>query len=95
MANDDSATPTALVGKKVAPILQVPTMNNLVMAESLDIVAKIDSDTSFGPIGMFKPMSDRKDIKEWRSKVADTTRIFQRPRYMMTILPEFIQVSVY
>lgn len=36
-------------------------------------------------------MSSRKDISAWQSKVADTMRIFQRPRYMKTVLPEFQQ----
>ena len=47
MANDDIATPTALVGKKVAPIFQMVT-DNMSMGESLDIIAKVDSDPRFG-----------------------------------------------
>jgi glutaredoxin 2 len=92
MANDDVVTPTALVGKKVAPILEVPS-TKLVMPESFDIVGKIDSDPMFGPTGMFKPMGGRKDIKDWQEKVTDISRTFQRPRYMMSVLPEFMQVD--
>ena len=91
LANDDIPTPTALVGKKVAPIFQV--LNEYVMPESLDIIAKVDSDPRFGTPGLFKPMSGREDIKAWQAKVAETNRILQRPRYMMTILPEFQQVD--
>lgn len=35
MANDDIATPTALIGKKIAPILEIPTLNEI-MSESMD-----------------------------------------------------------
>lgn len=45
LANDDIATPTALVGKKVAPIFQA---GELVMGESLDIIAKVDTDPKYG-----------------------------------------------
>lgn len=43
MANDDKDTPMNLVGKKVAPILELRD-ENFVMMESMDIVEKIDSD---------------------------------------------------
>jgi glutaredoxin 2 len=52
LANDDVATPTALIGKKIAPIFQMP--GEFVMPESLDIIAKVDSDPRFGSPGMFK-----------------------------------------
>jgi glutaredoxin 2 len=35
MANDDIDTPTKLIGKKIAPILEIPTKNE-VMGESMD-----------------------------------------------------------
>jgi glutaredoxin 2 len=38
-------------------------------------------------------MSGRADIKAWQKKVADNNRLLQRPRYMMTILPEFMQAD--
>ena len=41
-ANDDVATPTALLGKKIAPILE---MNGDVMGESLDIIQARVPDT--------------------------------------------------
>jgi len=94
LANDDTPTPTALIGKKAVPIFELPGSDGqpgVVMPESLDIIRYIDSDDKYGPTGYFKPMSDRKDIKEWQSKVADVMRIFQRPRYMQSFLPEFQQ----
>eukprot|EP01041_Mallomonas_annulata_P013267 gene13267-28095_t len=90
LANDDVPTPTALVGKKIAPIFESVT-DGFAMPESLDIIAKVDSDPKYGPIGHFKPLSGRADIKNWQSASAETNRILQRPRYMMTILPEFMQ----
>ena len=61
------------------------------MPESLDIIAKIDSDPSYGPTSLFKPMSGRKDIKDWQAKAKEVNSALQRPRYMMSILPEFQQ----
>ena len=49
LANDDIDTPTALVGKKVAPIYE---NEEGAMGESLDIIEKIDSDPKFGPTGI-------------------------------------------
>jgi len=88
MANDDVETPTALVGKKIAPILEIPYLNE-VMRESMDIVQRIDTDASMGP-AVLRPASDRSDIKAWQKKHAETFRGLQRPRYVMTgLLPEF------
>jgi glutaredoxin 2 len=88
LANDDIATPTSLVGKKIAPIFSMAGSIEP-MLESLDIIAKIDSDPAFGPVGFFKPTSGRVDIKAWMKTVADANRVLQRPRYMLTMLPEF------
>jgi len=88
LANDDVVTPTGLVGKKIAPILELRD-KNFAMPESLDIIAKIDGDIAYGPVNLFKPMSGRLDIKNWQSAIADTNRSLQRPRYMRTVLPEF------
>ncbi|KAJ1483131.1 hypothetical protein T484DRAFT_2613304 [Baffinella frigidus] len=48
MMNDDKETPTALVGKKIAPILQIEFLKE-VMGESMDIVKRIDEDAGMGP----------------------------------------------
>jgi hypothetical protein len=76
------------VGKKIAPIFSMAGSIEP-MLESLDIIAKIDSDPAFGPVGFFKPTSGRVDIKAWMKTVADANRVLQRPRYMLTMLPEF------
>lgn len=88
LANDDIPTPTALVGKKVVPIFERPGSIKP-QAESMDIVKMIDSDPVFGKTDVFKPFSGRTDLKEWQNKIAGANRLHQRPRYMMTYLPEF------
>lgn len=86
MANDDVPTPTNLVGKKIAPIFED---QGEAMLESLDIIAKVDSENRYGSPGAFKPASDRTDIKEWQKKVKATNSLHQRSRYMMVPMPEF------
>lgn len=90
LANDDIDTPTELVGKKIAPIYENKG-EDLVMMESLDIIAKVDEDPKYGPVGHFKPMSSRTDIKAWQKSVQTTMRMLTRPRYMMVVMPEFAQ----
>jgi GrxB family glutaredoxin len=89
LANDDVNTPTSLVGKKIAPIFTNP--EGISMPESLDIIAKVDSDPKYGPTNFFRPLSGRSDLKKWQASVADANRILQRPRYMRVPLPEFHQ----
>ena len=45
MANDDVATPTKLLGKKIAPIYE-QTDENFIMGESLDIIKKSERHVS-------------------------------------------------
>jgi glutaredoxin 2 len=59
------------------------------MPESLDIVAKIDSDPKFGPTNFIKPFSGRKDLEAWQKTVKKANSLFQRSRYMKVYLPEF------
>ncbi|KAL7493594.1 hypothetical protein ACHAWT_002539 [Skeletonema menzelii] len=93
LANDDIDTPTALVGKKIAPIFELPE-DKFVMGESLDIIAKIDTDERFGPTNQILPASGRKDIKAWQKSVQTLLRTLQRPRYVATgLLPEFQQLD--
>mmetsp|Transcript_44185 Transcript_44185/g.106467 ORF Transcript_44185/g.106467 Transcript_44185/m.106467 type:complete len:296 (-) Transcript_44185:220-1107(-) len=93
LANDDVPTPTALVGKKIAPIFNFPE-DDIIMAESMDIIKLVDSDPRFGPTGVLKPASGRTDLKEWQKSVQSTLRTLQRPRYVATgLLPEFAQLD--
>ena len=64
------------------------------MMESLDIIAKIDSDERFGIPNQILPASGRKDIKAWQKSVQVLLRTLQRPRYVATgLLPEFQQLD--
>ena len=88
MANDDITTPTSLVGKKIAPIFE-DKPNSVCMAESMDIVKLVDGDARYGTVNTIKPATDREDIKAWMKKVKARNSMMQRPRYMMSYLPEF------
>lgn len=93
LANDDIATPTNLVGKKISPILEWK-LADVCMAESMDQVNLIDSDERMGPTGVIKPATGRKDIKAWQSSVRDLLRGLHRPRYVATgLMPEFQQLD--
>lgn len=84
LANDDVVSPTALVGKKIAPIMRFPreketSTNNegnedyeedLIMMESMEIIEYIESDERFGPTNILRPASGRTDLKEWQKKCA-------------------------
>lgn len=82
LENDDVETPTALVGKKIAPIW---VDSDGAMAESLDIIAKVDTGRKIAPA------SGRKDIKAWQKSVQTLMRKLQRPRYVKMMLPEFMK----
>jgi len=84
MGNDDVETPTEMVGKKIAPIWKDADGP---MMESLDIIAKLDTENKLAPA------SGRTDIKAWQKSVQTLMRKLQRPRYVMVPLPEFMQKS--
>jgi len=90
MANDDIKTPTGLIGKKIAPIFEIPD-EQLIMGESMDIIKKVDAEEKYGPTGFFAAKTDRKDISAWQKSVKDLLRLLHRPRYMAASLPEFQQ----
>ncbi len=83
------------MGKKVVPIFefQSSTGEKLVMPESLDIISKVDSDPTFGPVGLFKPLSKRSDWVAWQSKHAELMRELLRSRYLESVLPEFYSLD--
>jgi len=82
LENDDVETPTALVGKKISPIW---VDDDGPMPESLDIIAKVDTEKRIAPA------SDRTDLKAWQKSVQAVNRKLQRPRYVMVPLPEFMK----
>mmetsp|Transcript_84274 Transcript_84274/g.251150 ORF Transcript_84274/g.251150 Transcript_84274/m.251150 type:complete len:225 (+) Transcript_84274:3-677(+) len=86
MPNDDVQTPTSLVGKKIAPILEMP--GEAPMPESIDIIKRIDEDPEWGP-PMLQPATGREDLKAWTKRVSGTMRLLVRPRYPRGYFPEF------
>lgn len=89
--NDDVATPTAMVGKKVVPIFAPNggAVEGPFVRESLDIVSAVDSDAKYGPTGTFKAASGRTDISGWFSSNVEQIRRLTRPRVVDAYLPEF------
>lgn len=89
--NDDVATPTALVGKKVVPILEMLDTDGkpVVMPESMDIVRRVDEDSRWGA-PLLQPATNREDIKAFFESIADLSRRCTRPRFALSsVLPEF------
>eukprot|EP00531_Pseudo-nitzschia_arenysensis_P019492 CAMPEP_0116143878 /NCGR_PEP_ID=MMETSP0329-20121206/15684_1 /TAXON_ID=697910 /ORGANISM="Pseudo-nitzschia arenysensis, Strain B593" /LENGTH=330 /DNA_ID=CAMNT_0003639225 /DNA_START=130 /DNA_END=1122 /DNA_ORIENTATION=- len=98
MSNDDVHTPTSLIGKKIAPIMEFPSFGSddedLIMKESMDIIEFIENDERFGPTNVLLPASGRTDLKAWQNSVKLMLRTLQRPRYVATgLLPEFQQID--
>lgn len=95
LPNDDVETPTALIGRKIAPIFEYPPEGGgaaVVMGESLDIIEMVDSDVRWGPPGELAKATGRDDLKAWQKSVQTTLRLLQRPRYVASgALPEFHQ----
>lgn len=88
LANDDVPTPTALIGKKIAPIFT--GYDGVPVGESMDIVKAIDADPKYGAPGFFQPQSDRSDLQAWQGGVKELLRALQRPRYVASgLMPEF------
>ncbi|CAN0358190.1 unnamed protein product, partial [Ectocarpus sp. 13 AM-2016] len=82
LSNDDIETPTAMVGKKMVPILELGrpgSEDHEIMAESMDIVKRLDLDPQFGP-PVLAPAVDRKDLDSWVSSAAMLMRRLVRPR---------------
>eukprot|EP00929_Paragymnodinium_shiwhaense_P089429 TRINITY_DN49573_c0_g1_i1.p1 TRINITY_DN49573_c0_g1~~TRINITY_DN49573_c0_g1_i1.p1 ORF type:complete len:307 (-),score=44.51 TRINITY_DN49573_c0_g1_i1:24-869(-) len=87
IAEDDEETPKQLVGKKVTPIIEFPGEG--AMAESSDIIARVDGDTAYGP-PVLKPKTERPDVDAWVKTLSVPMRNLGRPRYIRSsMLPEF------
>jgi len=88
LAYDDVATPTALVGKKMAPILHVKGEKPI--GESLDIVRRIDEDPQWGPPVM-QPATGREDLKAFERDLWPLMRRLLHPRFLRVYLPELAE----
>ncbi len=88
LANDDEATPIAMIGAKVCPILEKP--DGSFIGESLDIVNYLDQ-LDGKPI--FGPSANRSVLNEW---IAQTSVLFRQllyPRWVNAPLTEFTTQS--
>ncbi len=84
LANDDEATPIAMIGAKVCPILE--KSDGSFIGESLDIVNYLDQ-LDGKPI--FAPSANRAALNEW---IAQTSVLFRQllyPRWVNAPLAEF------
>ena len=84
MLEDDVATPTKLVGKKAAPILEKADGSH--MAESMDIVHYVDAqegDPLVTPVGESSP------IQEWNDAAGRSMLDLAIPRLASADFPEF------
>ncbi len=84
LVNDDEATPIAMIGAKVCPILEKP--DGSFIGESLDIVNYLDQ-LDGKPI--FAPSANRAALNEW---IAQTSVLFRQllyPRWVNAPLAEF------
>jgi glutaredoxin 2 len=82
MLNDDAATPERMVGRKVAPILE---QEGQFLAESMDIVAKIDG--LEGPRILNGPTNSR--VTDWIKEASSNLYALAMPRWANSQLPEF------
>eukprot|EP00808_Paulinella_micropora_P027227 g39812.t1 len=88
MASDDVDTPTALVGKKIAPIFEMGIFARAMM-DSGEIVNLLETDRRFGG-QLLRPRSGRKDLEDFFKGASDLIRNLLRPRYVASPLPEFL-----
>jgi glutaredoxin 2 len=82
LPNDDEATPTRMIGKKMAPILE---HDGHFIAESMDIVAHVDA--LRGPKILAGPRNEA--IMQWISDVSDPLFRLALPRWAAADLEEF------
>jgi len=84
LANDDEATPIAMIGIKACPILEKP--DGSFMGESLDIVDYIDG---FDGAPIFAPSANREDLTTWLTRVNGLFKKLLYPRWVTSTVGEF------
>jgi glutaredoxin 2 len=84
MLNDDIDTPTRMVGKKVAPILEKD--DGSFMPESMDICRYVDG-LDGNPI--FAESANREDLAAWIKSLSPLSRRLLMPRWPRAPLGEF------
>ncbi|ETV84655.1 GrxB family glutaredoxin [Aphanomyces astaci] len=89
LQNRDEATPIALVGSKVVPILETP--DGLIMKESMDIVRYVDTHLGGKPILAESEAASREDLKMWLQDSADVMNRLYHPRAEVGYFAEFAE----
>jgi len=84
LANDDEATPIAMIGIKACPILEKP--DGSFMGESLDIVDYIDQ---LDGVPIFAPSANREDLNTWLTQVNGLFKKLLYPRWITSSVGEF------
>ncbi|CAK9108832.1 Glutaredoxin 2 (Grx2) [Durusdinium trenchii] len=87
MSYDDVETPTALIGKKLAPILHLS--GEAPMPESLDIIKRIDDDSRWGP-PILQASSGREDLKLFEKKHWPLMRLLIHTRLLHAYVPDLV-----
>lgn len=86
LLNDDEATPTNMIGKKMAPILE---HEGRFIAESMDIVTHVDGLS--GARILVGPRNPA--VMQWISEVSDTLFRLALPRWVASDFKEFSTTS--
>lgn len=82
--NDDAATPTKMIGRKMVPILKKE--DSSFMPESMDIVHYIDE--AHAPAIVARPENNEK-LQQWLTDSRDYAYKLAMPRWVQADLPEF------
>ncbi len=90
LLNDDEATPIAMVGQKMLPILQKDDGD--CMPESLDIITYIDELGEYGA-AMVQPSKNDERLIQWLQEVRSYHYALAMPRWPRMGLPEFASTS--
>jgi glutaredoxin 2 len=82
LLNDDEATPTSMIGKKMAPILE---QDGRFMAESMDIVAHVDGMAA----GRILAGPRNPQVGQWIEEASSVLYLLTLPRWAASDMEEF------
>ncbi|ETW00630.1 GrxB family glutaredoxin [Aphanomyces invadans] len=89
LQNRDVATPMALVGSKVVPIMETP--EGMIMKESMDIVRYVDTHYGGKAILAESEAETREDLTKWFQDSADVMNRLYHPRAETGYFAEFAE----
>lgn len=85
LLNDDETTPTAMIGRKMVPILELTSEQY--MPESMDIVRHVDQHIGGSPI--LSPAPTNSPIPDWLEDIREELYPLTMPRWPQAPLAEF------